>query len=236
MQSIVHCTAQPVALPHRATRIQNIRFFDRPRRSVAASAQQSPVANGEARTRRMALLGCGCGLAALCCCAPKASARSQWYDSYFAYAMQHSMATYESAIAPVKARLFSTLCSDASVNRILEVGVGTGPNFTYYARYTGSDGKEGTKGRPLRITGLDPNPEMRPYAEQSAAAAGLREGFEFVQGDAARVPFDESSFDAVVVTLVSARVAGLQIAVSPDRLLPFHALIRESQQHTPTSI
>ena len=59
------------------------------------------------------------------------------------------------------------------------------------------------------MTGIDANPAMAPYALEAADACGLpRRNLTLVQGDVQRLPFPDESFDAVVCTLVSARVPG----------------------------
>lgn len=59
------------------------------------------------------------------------------YDKWFAWNMANGMREYEAEVAPVKRQLFGAipggirgLVSRASV---LEVGLGTGPNLSYYA-------------------------------------------------------------------------------------------------------
>ena len=63
-------------------------------------------------------------------------------------------------IAGYKSELFSKLRGKA--RKVLEIGVGTGPNMSYYA---------GEK--DVQIYGLDPNEKMEKYAQASAIAAGL---------------------------------------------------------------
>ena len=53
-----------------------------------------------------------------------------------------------------------------------------------------------------QVTAVDPNRSMEPYARENAAAYGLQ-GFEAVEGLAEQLPFDNSSFDRAVCTLVS---------------------------------
>lgn len=55
---------------------------------------------------------------------------------------------------------------------MVEIGVGTGPNFRYYVRNSG-----------LRVIGVDPNRAMDRYARTAAETAGLLpENFQFLQG------------------------------------------------------
>jgi len=51
----------------------------------------------------------------------------------------------------------------------------------------------------LSVVGLDFSPEMLSLARRKAEAAGESGRFEFVEGDATRLPFPEASFDAVTV-------------------------------------
>lgn len=56
-------------------------------------------------------------------------------------------------------------------DRILEIGIGTGPNLKYYADYPG-----------VSVVGVDPNRKMEKYARVAAEAAGLASpNFKFVQ-------------------------------------------------------
>ena len=54
--------------------------------------------------------------------------------------------------------------------KILEIGIGTGPNLSYYAG--NSD---------VQVVGIDPNQKMEKYAQSSAESAGLPlSNFEFI--------------------------------------------------------
>ena len=65
----------------------------------------------------------------------------------------------------------------------------------------------------VSIIGIDPNPEMDPYAIKAADAAGLAQSqIQILQGVAEQMPIDDQSQDAVVCTLVCAVV--LQILVT----------------------
>jgi ubiquinone/menaquinone biosynthesis C-methylase UbiE len=73
-------------------------------------------------------------------------------------------------IAGYKENLFSNLSGIGK--KVLEVGVGTGPNFKYYANNSN-----------LSITGVDPNKQMEKYARSSATTAGLPlSNFNFLRG------------------------------------------------------
>lgn len=79
------------------------------------------------------------------------------------------MSYFFGKIAGYKSQLFSNLKGKAQ--KVLEIGIGTGPNLKYYAG--GSD---------VRVFGVDPNRKMEKYAQAAAVAAGLPlENFEFIQ-------------------------------------------------------
>ena len=236
----------------------------RPRRCcvVAAAAapppgSSTPPPSNVGRRDTLRLLGGGGAVAPLviCCCgacgggggagpahaAADARGRAAWYDRYFAAAMHSSMGVYEDAVRPLKERLFGELAAAAGSGaapglRVLEVGIGTGPNLAYLARAVGggsdggsSNGSSSDGGSSngsssssslagLHVTGLDPNPEMQPYARAAAAAAGLSEAqLELVRGDAQRMPFADASFGAAVITLVLCSVPDPRAALAEIR-------------------
>ena len=72
-------------------------------------------------------------------------------------------------IAGYKFQLFGKLRGKAK--RILEIGIGTGPNLEYYA-----DNNE------VQVFGVDPNKKMEKYARAAAAAVGLpSKNFQFIE-------------------------------------------------------
>jgi ubiquinone/menaquinone biosynthesis C-methylase UbiE len=103
------------------------------------------------------------------------------------------MAVYERDTGPIKATLFAQLirglapqpASDGTPQplRLLEVGIGTGPNLAPLADARvragvvdgarGSSASRGEAGAPaLDLVGLDPNPAMLRYAAEAGQAAG----------------------------------------------------------------
>lgn len=65
-------------------------------------------------------------------------------------------------------KLFDNLVGKAE--KVLEIGVGTGPNFKYYSVIPN-----------VSVLGVDPNAKMESYARKSAAEAGLKpEDFRFI--------------------------------------------------------
>ncbi|ENA29339.1 MULTISPECIES: class I SAM-dependent methyltransferase [Pseudomonas] len=71
--------------------------------------------------------------------------------------------------------------------QVLEIGIGTGLNLEHYDR-----------SRVERIVGLDPSLDMHRLARSRAQRAGL--DVELVDLSAERIPFENRSFDTVVVT------------------------------------
>ncbi len=72
-------------------------------------------------------------------------------------------------IAGYKSQLFSNLKGKAQ--KVLEIGIGTGPNLKYYAGEA-----------DVQVFGMDPNRKMEKYAQAAAVDAGLPlSNFEFIQ-------------------------------------------------------
>lgn len=78
--------------------------------------------------------------------------------------------------------------------RVLEVGVGTGPNFGFYG--------------PVRaLVAVDPDPHMLRRARKNAGRVGRR--VALVRAGAEALPFADGAFDAVVATHVFCTVPDL---------------------------
>jgi ubiquinone/menaquinone biosynthesis C-methylase UbiE len=74
----------------------------------------------------------------------------------------------------------------AAQGRVLEVGVGSGLNFSFY-------------GEQVEIVyGIDPSPRLLAMARQRAAAAGVRAAL--LQASAAAIPLADQAVDTVVMT------------------------------------
>jgi ubiquinone/menaquinone biosynthesis C-methylase UbiE len=71
--------------------------------------------------------------------------------------------------------------------RVLEIGIGTGLNLEHY-----------DKARIRQIVGLDPGLEMHPQARRRSRRAGIE--VELVGLSAERIPYEDASFDTVLVT------------------------------------
>lgn len=121
----------------------------------------------------------------------------------FAEAMFSGMQDYERAIAPFKRSLFQKVKSTAKAGgtRVLELGMGTGPNLAYYS----SDFES--------IWGIDPNPYMSTYLEENIQSCGIN-NVKLVEGIAENLPFDDASFDLVVSTLVLCSVENVEAVLS----------------------
>jgi len=78
--------------------------------------------------------------------------------------------------------------------RVLEIGIGTGLNLEHY-----------DQARIEKIVGLDPGLEMHPKARRRSRLAGLE--VELVGLSAERIPYDDRSFDTVLVTYALCTIA-----------------------------
>jgi len=180
---------------------------------------------------------CACG-ACLQTAAGKAA-----YKRFFASALATTMDGYEEEVGPRKAALFASglagLAAGPGRGRgrghslaVLDLGVGAAPNARHLAGLVGPAG---------RVTGVDPNPFMFPYARAAAAEAGFlvacgeeaapqpgggeaegegggaappsRPTFTTVLAPAESLPFPDASFDAVIATLVLCSVASVPAAL-----------------------
>lgn len=74
-----------------------------------------------------------------------------------------------------------------AAGRVLEVGIGSGLNMRHYDR-----------SKVTQIVGLDPALQMHRFARKRIAQAGLE--VELVGLPAESIPFDNASFDSVLVT------------------------------------
>jgi SAM-dependent methyltransferase len=72
--------------------------------------------------------------------------------------------------------------------RVLDIGCGAGGKTLYYA----------SMGAAL-VCGIDPVEHYKEEAEQLAREKGLEDRFRFVVGDAAEMPFEDESFDTIIM-------------------------------------
>jgi len=115
---------------------------------------------------------------------------SRWYDQMQGMSEQRFM--------PWRARLWSQVLGP----RVLEVGVGTGKNMTYYP--------EG-----LHITAIDLTPGMLERARKRADDLSL--SVDLRLGDAQALEFPTATFDAVVATFVFCSVPDPVLGLSEIR-------------------
>jgi len=83
---------------------------------------------------------------------------------------------------------------------VLEVGAGTGANFPYFKK-------------DAKVTAIEPDPYMFERAKKRLAELGL-EHIKLVQHPAEQLPFDDSSFDHVVSSMVFCSVRDPQRALA----------------------
>ncbi|XP_023880338.1 uncharacterized protein LOC111992710 [Quercus suber] len=127
--------------------------------------------------------------------------RSDWYEEFQASFLDKFKDSYEAEIADYKSQLFSNLKGKAQ--KVLEIGIGTGPNLKYYASEA-----------DVQVFGMDPNRKMEKYAQAAAEAAGLPlTNFEFLHAVGEAIPLGDASVDAVVGTLVLCSVKDVDMAL-----------------------
>ena len=85
---------------------------------------------------------------------------------------------------------------------VLEIGAGTGANFQYYPPQA-------------RVTAIEPSPNFSKRAETKLAGAPAT--VELRQADAQHLPFDDSTFDAAVATLVFCTIPDPMAALAEVR-------------------
>ncbi|KAH9709606.1 methyltransferase 11 domain-containing protein [Citrus sinensis] len=133
--------------------------------------------------------------------------RPDWYEEFYASVMNSSMKSYEAEVAGYKSQLFDNLRGKAK--KVLEIGIGTGPNLKYYAADT-----------DVQVLGVDPNRKMEKYAQTAAVAAGLPlTNFKFLQAVGEAIPVRDASVDAVIGTLVLCSVKDVDMTLQVRRVL-----------------
>lgn len=142
-------------------------------------------------------------------------ARPDWYEEFYAQAIHQGMKSYEAQIAGYKKDLFTHLNLTAipgKIRNVVELGVGTGPNFKYYATPAAASHLN------LNVIGVDPNKMMEKYARAAALAAGLPPpNFTFMHGVGEALPVGDNSMDAVIGTLVLCSVTDVDLALKEVR-------------------
>ncbi|XP_058777350.1 uncharacterized protein LOC131651689 [Vicia villosa] len=128
--------------------------------------------------------------------------KPDWYQKFFAWVLNSFTKSYEAEVGQYKSQIFNIL-KEKKANKILEIGIGTGPNLSYYA----SDSN-------VQVIGIDPNPEMEKYARSSATSAGFPlSNFEFIHAVGEVIPLSDASVDAVVGTLVLCSVKDVDLTL-----------------------
>ncbi|CAN6484534.1 unnamed protein product [Victoria cruziana] len=128
--------------------------------------------------------------------------KPQWYEELYAWAMENLMDSYKKKVSGYKEQLFKSL--DIENKKVLELGIGTGPNIQYYA--TGPD---------VFVYGVDPNKQMEKYAKAAALRAGLSpSNFNFMQAVGEGLPAEDCSMDIVVGTLVLCSVKDVRVTLT----------------------
>lgn len=132
--------------------------------------------------------------------------RPDWYQKFFAWVLNSFTKSYEAEVAQYKSKIFGNL-KEKKANKILEIGIGTGPNLSYY-----------TSNTDVQVVGIDPNPEMEKYARSAAVSAGLPlSNFEFIHAVGEVIPLSDASVDAVVGTLVLCSVKDVDLTLKEVR-------------------
>lgn len=87
--------------------------------------------------------------------------------------------------------------------RVLEIGVGSGPNLPFYGNKVAS------------VVALDPSPKLLALAHRAAAKAAS--SVEFLQGSAETIPLADKSFDTVVTSWTLCTIPDVQRALGEVR-------------------
>jgi ubiquinone/menaquinone biosynthesis C-methylase UbiE len=88
--------------------------------------------------------------------------------------------------------------------RVLEIGIGSGLNLSYYDR-----------ARVERLWGLDPSEELRRMARERARAAGIEVDFLGLPGE--QIPLEDQSIDTVVSTYTLCTIPDVSRALGEMR-------------------
>ena len=116
------------------------------------------------------------------------------YNTGYAAFLAYFTVLYNGVIEPEKRKLFQDLHEKAKTHkeplRLLEVGAGSGANFKFYPK-------------GVKMVCLEPKVEFASHMEASAKKDLNAESLELVHAYARDLEmFEDSSFDAVIVTLV----------------------------------
>ena len=120
------------------------------------------------------------------------------YKKFQAWALYRFNREYEKLISDRKKSLLGSLNGT-----VVEIGAGTGANLKFY-----SPG--------IRYTAIEPNEYAFPYLRIEATRLGLT-GLELIRLTSEKLPFPDSSIDAVVSTLVLCTVSSQSVVISEIR-------------------
>ncbi len=84
--------------------------------------------------------------------------------------------------------------------RVLEVGIGTGLNLSFY-----------DKTKVDTLIGLDPSPELQVLARKRAAEAGIDVDWRTLSSE--KIPLDDASIDSIVVTYTLCTIPDIHAAL-----------------------
>jgi ubiquinone/menaquinone biosynthesis C-methylase UbiE len=106
--------------------------------------------------------------------------------------------------------------------RVLEVGLGSGLNLSFYDR-----------SQVETLLGLEPSPELRRRAEERARAAGV--SVDFIGLDGQEIPLADKSVDTVVTTYTLCTIPDVMRALGEMRrvLVPGGALLFSEHGRAP---
>jgi ubiquinone/menaquinone biosynthesis C-methylase UbiE len=153
------------------------------------------------------------------------------YQRFQAKLLSSSERTIDKLLGPKKAHLFSHLNRANGIQTVLEIGIGTAPNFKYYGNNV------------VNIIGLDPSTAIIAYANQKAEEQlsvekgggkiedattttttttttspspppSIKSRFQLIIGKAEAIPLPDNSCDAVVGTHVMCSVTDLEKSIT----------------------
>ena len=116
------------------------------------------------------------------------------------------VANYDRLMAPLERRVFGEArrrLVGAAAGRVLDVGAGTGANFSLFAA------------GDARVVALDPEPGMLERAGRKASGAAV--DVALVRATAEALPFPDGCFDTVVATLVFCTIRRPAVALAEVR-------------------
>lgn len=158
------------------------------------------------------------------------------YQRFQAKLLSSSERTIDRLLGPRKAELFSHLSRDNGIQTVLEIGIGTAPNFKYYgdkvdhiigldpstaiiayanqkAEEQLSIGKKG-EGEEAKEGGEIENTTVTTTTSSASPLPGIKSKFQLIIGKAEAIPLPDNSCDAVVGTHVMCSVTDLEKSIT----------------------